>query len=182
MSEGYVNEKREFSSTKWQIYSCESKGWSGQEKSGGAFDMDYCRMNDICYIRVDKGEEIIEEILEVCKREDIKSAFFMGIGGCSRAELQTFIPEEGKFETETIEGMLELINVTGNLASDIGQLFHHTHAVFSYKEGNEHKMAAGHIKSMTVLYTAEIELRPVIGGVISRKHDPETGTGFWNFE
>ena len=77
---------------------------------------------------------------------------------------------------------MELINVTGNLASDIGQLFHHTHAVFSYKEGNEHKMAAGHIKSMTVLYTAEIELRPVIGGVISRKHDPETGTGFWNFE
>ena len=43
-------------------------------------------------------------------------------------------------------------------------------------------MAAGHIKSMTVLYTAEIELRPVIGEVISIKHDPETGTGFWNFE
>ena len=28
---------------------------------------------------------------------------------------------------------------------------------------------------------AEIELRPVIGGVIGRRHDPETGTGFWSF-
>lgn len=42
-------------------------------------------------------------------------------------------------------------------------------------------MAAGHMKSVTVLYTAEIELRPVIGGTIKRKYDPETGTGFWDF-
>ena len=46
----------------------------------------------------------------------------------------------------------------------------------------EHKMVAGHIKSITVLYTAEIELRPVTGGVIGRKHDLETGTGLWSFE
>ena len=144
--------------------------------------MDYRRMNDTCYIRIDKGEEIIEKILEVCEEEGIKSAFFSGIGGCSRAELQTFIPESGSFETEIIEGMLELINVTGNMVFDDGKLFHHTHAVFSYKDGSEHKMASGHIKSITVLYTAEIELRPVIGGVIGRKHDPETGTGFWSFE
>lgn len=144
--------------------------------------MDYRRMNDTCYVRIDKGEEIIAELLQVCRREDIRSAVFSGIGGCSRAELQIFIPEKGTFETETVEGMLELINTTGNIVTENGQLFHHTHAVFSYKEGMEHKMAAGHMKAMTVLYTAEIELRPVIGGVIGRKHDPETGTGFWCFD
>jgi len=42
-------------------------------------------------------------------------------------------------------------------------------------------MDAGHIKSVVVLYTAEIELRPVVGGIIRRKYDPETGTGFWDF-
>jgi len=30
--------------------------------------------------------------------------------------------------------------------------------------------------------TAEIELRPTVGGAIGRKYDPETGTGFWNFK
>ena len=35
---------------------------------------------------------------------------------------------------------------------------------------------------LIVGYTAEIELRPVIGGVIRRKYDEETGTGFWDFE
>ena len=142
--------------------------------------MDYRRMNDTYYVRVDKGEEIITELLQICRKEEIQSAVFTGIGGCSHAQLQTFIPEKGEFETETLDGMLELINITGNIVTDNDRLFHHTHAVFSYKEGSEHKMAAGHMKALTVLYTAEIELRPVIGGVIRRKHDPETGTGFWS--
>ena len=144
--------------------------------------MDYRIMNNVCYIRVDKGEEIIGKILEVCKLEGINSGIFSGIGGCSRAEIQTFNPSEKNFETETVEGMLELLNISGDIVKDNGQLFSHAHALFSYKEGSEHKMAGGHIKSITVLYTAEIELRPVIGGTIGRKHDPETGTGFWNFD
>jgi predicted DNA-binding protein with PD1-like motif len=43
-------------------------------------------------------------------------------------------------------------------------------------------MAGGHLKATTVLYTAEIELRPTICGAIGRKFDPETGTGFWEFK
>ena len=62
------------------------------------------------------------------------------------------------------------------------EYYHHTHAVFSYKKDGEHRLAAGHIKSIRVLYTAEIELRPVIGGEIKRKYDKETGTGFWDFQ
>ena len=93
-----------------------------------------------------------------------------------------FIPETGSFETEQISGMLELVSLNGNVVSDDnGQLFHHTHALFIYKKDGEHRIAGGHLKSTTVLYTAEIELRPTIGGSIGRKHDPETGTGFWKF-
>ena len=111
------------------------------------------------------------------------SAVFSGIGGCNEAEIQTFIPESGAFETEYIKGMLELISLNGNVVSDDEQnYFHHTHALFTYKENGAHKTAGGHIKSITVLYTAEIELRLVIGGTIKRKYDPETSTGFWNFK
>lgn len=144
--------------------------------------MDYRKFNDTYYVRIDKGEEIIAELLKVCRKENIHSAVFTGIGGCSHAEIQTFIPEKGEFETETVDGMLELISITGNIVNDNGELFHHAHAAFSYKDGAEHKMAAGHLKAATVLYTGEIELRPVIGGTIKRKHDSETGTGFWSFE
>lgn len=129
---------------------------------------------------MDKGDEIISGLLGICDKEGIKSATFGGIGGCSEAEIQTFIPETGSFETRVLKGMLELVSLTGNVTSDDeGNLRHHTHAVFSYKENGEHFVAGGHLKSVTVLYTAEIELRPVSGFVIKRMKDPETGTGFW---
>lgn len=144
--------------------------------------MDYRKFGETFYIRIDKGEEIISNILEICRKEGIRSAVYSGIGGCKEAEIQTFIPESGTFETHTYTGMLELVSLNGNLIlSEENELYHHTHALISYKDNGEHKLAAGHMKSLTVLYTAEIELRPVIDGVIRRKFDPETGTGFWSF-
>lgn len=144
--------------------------------------MDYRTYGSTVYIRVDKGDEIIGSILDVCRKEQIASAVFSGIGGCSEAQVQTFLPETGTFETQTLRGMLELVSLTGNVVTDEQNgLYQHSHALFSYKDGDRHCVAAGHIKSITVLYTAEIELRPVVGGVIRRKQDAETGTGFWDF-
>ena len=144
--------------------------------------MDYRKFDKTYYIRVDKGEEIISAILEVCKKEKITSAVYNGIGGCSEAEIQTFIPEKGEFETRSLSGMLELVNMTGNIMCDEnGEIFHHTHGAFAFKKDGAHLVSGGHLKCATVLYTAEIELRPVIGGEIKKKFDPETGTGFWSF-
>ena len=158
--------------------------------------MEYRKIGDNYYIRMDRGDEIVSNLLEICEKESIPSAVFSGIGGCQSAELQVFIPETGSFETERLEGMLELVSLNGNVVrDDNGQIFHHTHALFSFKGGprdvdnivggyqdGQHGMAGGHLKATTVLYTAEIELRPTIGGAIGRKFDPETGTGFWNFK
>ena len=131
---------------------------------------------------MDRGDEIVGKLLEVCNKESLQSAVYSGIGGCQCAELQTFVPEKGQFETELIEGMLELVSLNGSVVTgDDGQLYHHTHALFSYKKDGKHEVVGGHLKSTTVLYTAEIEIRPTIDGVIGRKYDPETNTGFWNF-
>ena len=144
--------------------------------------MDYRKIGETVYIRIDRGDEVIGCILDVCQKEGIMSAMFSGIGGCSEAHIQTFLPETGTFESRTLSGMLELVSLNGNIVrDDQNTLYHHTHAVFSYKDGERHCVAGGHIKSITVLYTAEIELRPVVGGMIDRQFDPETGTGFWNF-
>lgn len=145
--------------------------------------MDYRRFSYTYYVRMDKGDEVISELLELCRKENISSCIFSGIGGLSQAEIQTFIPEKGEFETDTVNGMLELVSLTGNVITDDEMnYYHHTHAAVSFKDENGHHMLGGHIKSLTVLYTAEIELRPVTGGTIKRVYNPETGTGFWNFE
>ena len=144
--------------------------------------MEYRKLGDTYYIRMDRGDEIVSGIIGICRAEGISSACYSGIGGCSEAEMQVFIPERGEFETKKAEGMLELVSLMGNIISDDSDgLHHHTHGLFSFIDGGEHRVISGHMKSATVRYTAEIELRPVYGGVIRRQFDPETGTGFWRF-
>ncbi len=144
--------------------------------------MDYRKFGETYYVRMDKGDEIISGILKICEKEGIRSAAYSGIGGCSRAAIQTFNPEKHAFDEWEISGMLELVSMTGNVIMDENDnYYHHTHAVFMHKENDEHRIAAGHIKSIEILYTAEIELRPVIGGEIKHMYDEETGTGFWDF-
>lgn len=144
--------------------------------------MDYRRFGDSIYIRMDRGDGMVAGVLEVCRREGVSSATYTGIGGCQSAQLQIFNPAKGEFETEALEGMLELVSFIGNVISDAdGRLYHHTHAMFACAKDGESQARGGHLKEATVLYTAEIELRPVVGGAIGYRHDPETGTGFWEF-
>ena len=66
--------------------------------------MEYRKFGDTYYIRMDRGDKVVSAIREVCLSEGIKSAIYSGIGGCSSAQIQTFIPEKGEFETEEIHG------------------------------------------------------------------------------
>ena len=144
--------------------------------------MEYRKFGTAYYVRMDRGDEVVGSLLALCKNEGIASAVYSGIGGCSGAEIQTFVPETGTFETRELSGMLELVSLNGNVISgEDGTLYHHTHALFAFVENGVHHTAGGHIRSAKVLYTAEIELRPVLGGTIHRIPDAETGTGFWGF-
>ena len=53
--------------------------------------MDYKKIGETYYVRMDRGDEIISNLLEICRKESIPSAIFSGIGGCSSAELQVFV-------------------------------------------------------------------------------------------
>ncbi len=145
--------------------------------------MDYRKFGESYYIRMDRGDEVVSTILDVCAREGVRSATFSGIGGCEDAVIQVFDRERGQFDAKRVEALLELVSLTGNVISgDDGSLSYHAHALFAFDDGGVQRVLAGHLKSTTVLYTAEIELRPVVGGVIGRELNLETNTGFWHFE
>ena len=113
--------------------------------------MDYRKMGATLYIRMDRGDEVINSLIAICQKEQIRTATYSGIGGCSSAAIQTFDPAAGAFHTEEKTGMLELVSLMGNIISDgDGTLHHHTHAMFSYVEDGEHKVLAGHLKETAV--------------------------------
>ena len=124
--------------------------------------MDYKKWGEYIYARFDKGDEVLDGILNICKKENILSAVFSGIGGCGDVTVSTFIPEKNDFVPHHKTGLLEMISVNGNIsANDNDEIFEHTHAMFSYLENGDVKFLGGHLTRAVVSYTAEIEIRPV---------------------
>lgn len=122
--------------------------------------MEYRKEKNAIYLRLDKGEEVVETIKKVCKKEQVEAGYFQGIGACGRVVLSTWIPEKEDFIHHNHTGMLEMISLMGNISTDQnGQPFSHCHAIFSYlKDNGEVAIAAGHLEEAEITYTAEIVL------------------------
>lgn len=146
--------------------------------------MNYKKIGETIYARFNKGDEVLEGILNICKKENILSAIFSGIGGCGDVTVSTYIPETNEFLPHHKEGcLLEMISINGNIsANDNNEIFEHTHAMFSYLENDEVKFLGGHLTKAVVSYTAEIEIRPVQNGVIRRQQDELTGITVWDLK
>lgn len=143
--------------------------------------MDYKRMGDNIYIRFDRGEEIITGVMEVCKKEEIISATYIGIGGCSEVIKLTYRPSKDAYLEHIVKGNLDMASLTGNITVDEnGTMCHHTHTVFSYtKENDKTEILAGHTLRTVVSYAAEIVVMPA-QGVIRRTTEQGTGAQIWH--
>lgn len=142
--------------------------------------MEYKKIKDTVYIRIDKGENVVQTILSVCRKENIRGGYFQGIGACNTATISTYIPERNDFTDHTISGMIEMISLMGNISTDdTDNPFQHSHAVFSYlKENGEIAVAAGHLKEAQIGYTGEIVLAPA-EEKIGRVFDTHAGIDVW---
>lgn len=143
--------------------------------------MDYKVSGNCVYARFDKGDEVLSGILDICKRENILSATFSGIGGCGEVSVGTLNPLNNEFIPHNQKGMLEMVSLNGSVTSDdANNLYQHSHAMFSYldNEGNTCTLG-GHLQKAIISYTAEIVINPVQNGVIKRMIDPKTGITVW---
>lgn len=142
--------------------------------------MEYKKINDAIYLRIDKNEKITQTIKTVCAKEMICGGHFQGIGACDTATLSTYLPDKNDFTDHTISGMIEMISLMGNISVDNNnEPVLHSHAVFSYLNSNgEVVVTAGHLKEANISYTGEIVITGV-SDMISRKIDSKTGIEVW---
>lgn len=141
--------------------------------------MDYKRIGNEYYLRLDKKEEVMSSIIEFCKKEDIKTAHFQGIGACDKVICQTLNLKTHEFASHEKTGMLEMLSLIGNIALDDNKnLSIHAHASFSYVENDEVKLFGGHLKEAFICYTGEIIISPA-AETITRSI--ETGMNIWKF-
>lgn len=134
--------------------------------------MRYIKVDGKIVLRLQRGEEIIASLTELCKKEKIGLASISGIGACDRAVIGLYKMDEQRYVKTLIEEDMELVSLNGNVTlSADGEVYIHCHAAFGAEGG---KLFGGHLNEAVISGTAEIFI-DVIGGAVKRTVDAETG-------
>lgn len=103
-----------------------------------------------------------------------KSAVCTGIGGISEVVLAYYDLEQKAYLSFSIDGIVELVSLSGNLTGPQGDPFWHLHAVVAERTG---KTYGGHLQSCTVALTIELAVW-TMDSYRLRTLDDETGLRF----
>ncbi len=129
------------------------------------------KKDNLIIIRLFPGESIFEELKNVCRKYEVKTAVVIsGIGQLKQFKLGYF-RKKGDYVSEYYEKAYEMISLTGNICNSKDGYEFHVHACL----GNEKKEAmGGHLIEGTVEITNEISLL-ITDMSIERKTEEKTG-------
>ena len=140
--------------------------------------MEYRRFGDTYVVRIQRGEEILEQLTALCKAENIRLASIEGLGAAGRVTVGCYNVEEKHYYKSTYEGStFEITSLTGNVSEMNGEPYLHIHISFA---GEDNVGRGGHLNEAVIAATAEIFVR-VIDGHVGRAKDPVTGLNLYDF-
>ena len=139
--------------------------------------MDYRRFGDTVIARLDKGEEIHEQLRLIALKEDIRLASVSGLGAVDDVTVGVFIVSEKRYHADRFTGDMEIVSLTGTVNTMDGEYYAHLHMGVSEAGG---RMFGGHLTEARVSVTCELVIR-IIDGSVDRKHHPDPGVNLLEF-
>lgn len=141
--------------------------------------MEYKRFGNTILVRIDMGEEIMEEMKRVALLECVTLAEVNALAALSEMTVALYDVENRKFISNPVSGPLEVVSCHGNITTMGGEYYAHVHMSAANAEG---AVFGGHLVSAVVSGTCEMFLR-VVDGAIDRFHDEkETGLNLWKLD
>ena len=139
--------------------------------------MDYKRFNNAIVLRVDRGEEILEQLKAVCLKENVKLASVSGIGAINDLTSGVWDVERKEYFSNHFTGVYEVANLVGTITTMNGEYYAHIHISAGDSQGH---MVGGHLNRAVVSATSEIVLH-LIDGTVEREFDPGVGLNLLKF-
>lgn len=140
--------------------------------------MEYKRFNNTILARIDKGEEIIEKLMEICEKEKVKLANVNALGAVNDFTVGLFDTKEKKYFSKNYTGDYEIVSLTGSVSTMDGKLYNHIHMSAGDKEN---KVVGGHLNRAVVGATCEMFIF-VVDGQVDRKLNQEIGLNLLKFD
>ena len=141
--------------------------------------MQYKKFKNTYIVRVERGEEAIKQLTELCKKENITLGSISAIGATNRAELLWYDPDKKEYSEKTYEGdKFEIASFVGSTTQKGGEPYLHCHITLGDKN---FQTFAGHCKSVLVSGAFEVVIES-IDGKVEREHSEEIGLNLLKFE
>ena len=140
--------------------------------------MDYKRFPNAIVLRVDRGEEILEQLQRIAQRENVLLAEVSALGAVNDITVGVFNTAEKKYYANHFRGTFEIVSLTGTVSTMNGAYYAHIHM----SAGDEKGMVfGGHLNRAVVSATCEMVIR-VIDGQVDRAFDEGVGLNLLRFE
>lgn len=123
-------------------------------------------------VRIEKGEELISKLTELIEKENIPTCWISGLGATTKTTLGFYDLNKGEYQWQTVEELMEITSLQGNIAWVDGKLKLHIHGSFSR---NDMSAIGGHVKELIAGGTIEVFLHMWYDGQVTRSHDDATG-------
>lgn len=133
--------------------------------------MDFRREGTRYFLRLKRGEEMVETLVRFAGEQGIDSGSFTGIGAVEDPVLGYYDLPNKTYLKKELPGEFEVAGLTGNLCELDGKPMAHVHAVLSDRECGT---LGGHVFKAKVSLTLEVAVQ-AYPFKLKRKPDEETG-------
>ena len=140
--------------------------------------MDYKRFGNTIIARMDKGEEVLEQLEVISKKENILLASVSALGATNDMTVGVFRTGEKKYYANHFTGDMEIVSLTGTVSTMAGNYYAHLHMSAGDGDGN---VFGGHLNRCVISATCEMVIQ-VIDGQVDREFNEEVGLNTFRFE
>ncbi|RGT60290.1 PPC domain-containing DNA-binding protein [Faecalibacillus faecis] len=133
--------------------------------------MKYQRFEQTIIVRMDKGEDIVEQVKNVALKEKIKLASISALGAINEFTVGVFKTKEKKYYANEFEGDFEIVSLTGTINTMNDEYYSHMHLSAGNDQG---QVFGGHLNKAIVSATCEMVIQ-IINGEVDRYFDEEVG-------
>ena len=140
--------------------------------------MQYKRFDNTIIARMDKGEEILEQLKDIAVKENIKLASISALGAVDYFEAGVYDVANKQYHKNSFKGAFEIVSLTGTINTMDGQYYSHLHMSAGGQDG---KVFGGHLNKAIISATCEMVIN-IKNGKVYRFYDDVTGLNLFKFD
>ena len=140
--------------------------------------MDYRLFEDTYIIRLDRGEELLTSLKELCATENITLGTVEAIGASDHAVVGLYDVEARQYHKHSFDEPMEITSLLGNISRKDGEVYLHLHINLCREDMS---VVGGHLNECRISATCEMSVRSIKGQVGRRLDTETTGLNLYEF-